>query len=51
MHDGLPFEVERPKYSASTLSAMEEAKKISRDPNVPGYNSMAELKAALLEGD
>lgn len=51
MHDGLPFEVERPKYSASTLSAIEEAKKISRDPNVPRYNSMAELKAALLEGD
>lgn len=29
------------------LEAMEEAKRISRDSNIPGYTDMAELKKAL----
>ena len=44
---GLPFSVELPQYSRTTLDAMAEAKRISRDPDAPGYNSMEELKAAL----
>ena len=46
---GLPFAVEIPKYSQQTLDAMAEARRISRDPDVRGYNSMEELKAALDE--
>lgn len=49
LHGGLPFSVELPRYSQKTLSAMEEAKQISRDPAVPGYQSMEELKAALTD--
>ena len=47
LHGGLPFAVEMPRYSAQTIAAMEEARRISRDPNVRGYTSMEELKAAL----
>ena len=47
LRGGLPFAVEVPKYSDKTLNAMAEARKISRDPDIKGYNSMEELKAAL----
>lgn len=47
MRGGLPFAVEVPQYNQSVLDAMAEARKISRDPQVPGYTSMEDLKAAL----
>lgn len=47
LRGGLPFAVEMPQYSQQTLDAMAEARRISRDPNVKGYTSMDELKAAL----
>lgn len=47
LHQGLPFAVEMPQYSQKTLEAMAEARRISRDPDVKGYTSMEELKAAL----
>ena len=47
LRGGLPFAVEVPQYSDKTLDAMAEARKISRDPDIKGYNSMEELKAAL----
>ena len=48
-YDGLPFKVEVPKYSDRLLSAMNEAKSISHDHDIHGYNSMDDLKAALEE--
>ncbi len=47
LRGGLPFAVEIPKYSDKTLNAMAEARCISRDPDIKGYTSMEELKAAL----
>ena len=47
LRGGLPFAVEVPQYSKQTLDAMTEARRISRDPDVKGYTSMEELKAAL----
>lgn len=44
---GLPFNVEMPQYNQATLNAISEARRISRDPDVKGYSSMEELKAAL----
>lgn len=41
--------VEIPQYSRKTLDAMEEARRISHDPDVQGCDSMEELKAALEE--
>lgn len=45
--DGLPFAVEKPHYPQETLDAIEEAKRIARDPNVKKYSTWEELKAAL----
>lgn len=47
LRGGLPFSVEIPHYSAKTLKAMQEAKRISSDPEVKGYTDMDELKSAL----
>ena len=44
---GLPFRVEMPRYSQRTLDAMDEARRISRDPDVKGYTNMDELRMAL----
>ena len=51
MRGGLPFSVELPKYNQSTLEAMAEARSISRNPDIPGYTNMSELKAALESDD
>ncbi len=42
MRGGLPFSVEIPRYKPEVLEAMEEAKRISRDPNTKRYSSFAE---------
>ena len=47
MRGGLPFNVEVPQYNQETISAMAEAKKISRDNNVKGHHSIEELNADL----
>ena len=49
LRGGLPFNVEMPRYSQRTLDAMDEARRISRDPDVKGYTSMDELQKALEE--
>ncbi len=49
LRGGIPFAVEMPRYNQETLAAMEEARRISRDPHVPSYDSMEELKRALEE--
>lgn len=49
LRGGLPFQVELPRYNQETLEAMAEARRISRDPNVKGYDSIDALKAALEE--
>ena len=36
LRGGLPFRVEMPRYSQRTLDAMDEARRISRDPDVKG---------------
>ncbi len=47
LRGGLPFTVELPRYSQYTLDAMDEARRISRDPDVQGYTNMEDLKRAL----
>lgn len=49
LRGGLPFSVEMPRYNQRTLDAMDEAKRISHDPDVKGYTSMEELRKALEE--
>ena len=47
LQGGIPFRVEVPRYSSQTLQAMEEACRISKDPDVPSYSSMDALRKAL----
>lgn len=49
LRGGLPFTVEMPSYSQHTLDAMDEARRISHDPDVKGYTSLDELRKALEE--
>ena len=42
MRGGLPFAVELPQYRSEVLEAMEEARRISKDPNTKRYGSFAE---------
>ena len=42
MRGGLPFAVEIPQYRSEVLEAMEEARRISKDPNTKRYSSLAE---------
>lgn len=49
LRNGLPFSVEMPRYSQQVLDAMEEAKSISRNPDIAGYSNMEDLKRALEE--
>lgn len=43
LQNGIPFEVKYPEYKPEVIEAMEEANRISRDPNVKGYTDIDEL--------
>ena len=45
--NGLPFDMRVESPNAETIAAIEEGRKIAHDPNVKGYSSIEELKAAL----
>ena len=47
MRGGLPFSVSVPEYSHDLLEAAQEAKRITRDPSITGYDDMDSLKKAL----
>lgn len=49
LRGGLPFNVELPHYSQCAPNAINQARRISRNPNVKGYTSMDELQKALEE--
>ena len=49
LHDGIPFEVKYPQFKPEVIEAMEEAKRISRDPNVKGYTDVKEMFKEILE--
>jgi len=42
MRGGLPFAVELPQCKSEVLEAMEEARRISKDPNTKKYGTFAE---------
>lgn len=47
LRGGIPFSIEVPNYSDKVLAAMNEARRISKNPNIVGYTTMEELKEAL----
>lgn len=52
---GIPFEIKYPEetreFRPEVIEAMEEAKKISRDPNVKSYTNVKEMFKEILEDD
>lgn len=51
LRGGLPFSVELPKYRSEVIEAIEESKRISRDPNVKSYTNVSEMfKEILADG-
>ena len=42
LQGGLPFQVKYPQYKPEVLAAMEEAEKLSRNPNTKKYSSFSE---------
>lgn len=42
LYNGIPFEVKYPEFKPEVIEAMEEAKKISRDPNTKKYHNFSE---------
>lgn len=46
---GLPFDVTIKKPNLETLIALEEAKRIAKDPNIKSYNTVEEVMKALEE--
>lgn len=42
LHNGIPFEVKYPQLKPEVTEAMEEAKRISRDPNTRHYSCFKE---------
>lgn len=43
LHGGIPFDVRYPEFKPEVIAAMEDAKRISRDPDVKGYTDLEEL--------
>ncbi len=43
----LPFTADLNTYSIETMKAFEEGHRIARDPSVPGYSNIDDLKKAL----
>ena len=42
LRGGIPFDVKYPEFKPEVVEAMEEAKRISRDPNTRHYSSFKE---------
>lgn len=49
LHKGIPFDIKYPEFKPEVIEAMEEAKKISRDPNVKSYTDVKEMFKEILE--
>lgn len=45
--NGIPFELKLNVPNDTTLAAIEEGRRIARDPSVRGYTNIEDLKAAL----
>ena len=44
---GIPSSQKLEKYNKATVAAIEEGRKIAKDPNAKGYHTVDELKKAL----
>lgn len=49
LRKGIPFDIKYPEFKPEVIEAMEEAKRISRDPNVKHYTDVKEMFKEILE--
>ena len=49
LRKGIPFDIKYPELKPEVIEAMEEAKRISRDPNVKHYTDVKEMFKEILE--
>ena len=42
LQNGIPFEIKYPELKPEVIEAMEEAKRLSRDPNTKKYSNFSE---------
>lgn len=42
LQNGIPFAIKYPEYKPEVIEAMEEAKRLSRDPSTKKYDSFSE---------
>ena len=53
LQKGIPFEIKYPEetleFKPEVIEAMEEARRISRDPNVKGYTDVKQMFKEILE--
>lgn len=53
LRGGIPFDIRYPEdsleFKTEVIEAMEEAKRISRDPNVKGYTDVKQMFKEILE--
>ena len=47
LNDGIPFELKLEVPNDTTAAAIEDGRKMMKDPSAPRYSSMDALKAAL----
>lgn len=47
--NGIPFELKLDTPNKETIEAIEEGRKMLKDPNTPKYSNMEDLKSALEE--
>lgn len=45
--NGLPFEMRVAKPNAETIAALEEGRRLARNPDAKGYSSVEEMRKAL----
>lgn len=45
--NGIPFEMKLEKPDETTIAAIEEGRRLAKDPSAPRYSNIKDLKAAL----
>lgn len=51
LYEGIPFDIKYPKFKPEVIEAMQEAKRISRDPNIKGYTNVKQMFKEILEDE
>lgn len=51
LHRGIPFDIKYPEYKQEVVEAMDEAMRITADPNVKSYMDVKQMFKEILEDE